>query len=1095
MVCSRDCIDFLQPFDEDDSGSGLGDDTSGIGSGDDTSGSGLGDDVSGSGDYTMDADTYGGALCGWDSRVNLCLTGHNTTVDERQALLEVYPGACSLYTGAPSVAPSWLPSATTPTSPPSQAEIVLLTTPAGGFIELGRGSEEPPSSSEKDATSSFNGEMTLLLIIPLLACGFVWRKPPASRARKATAFDVEHGEDFFQPISVRGDAVKVEMVQDENVAFDDLIGFLADVGEPLAPMIVEEVIQTRSVEHAAAHAVLSKASLVAPDRPGRPEEDETAVVDEDEVTLTKSLFAPGRERRPSFITRSESYNDLLNVAELHDNDLLNAVEIEAPLPWSSAMVHRSRLAFPEDLRDAADHGDTGSTVMPVPIGMATLERSSSYHDYLSPSDATADQQATLRSTREANEPALFDLDDEVGDAFGRTSLIFGGDGTAIRFKSVHRQNPLLAMAEVNLEAELEELELHNPTYNDTATLPAMRGGQQGTDGVILRATARNSNIRTASLCYNLDEHDDDADLPFVLGTVSKASQSTQEWSLPCDAPDAHDGLLAGDASGRGAHLPEDNDQDEYLAVNANSVFHAKRAAQPQRNNVDADEQEEYMAIVASGRAANLPDEDDQDGYLAFNDPVIGTATRATTVPNTGEEDDQDEYLALDASGRAANLPDEDDQDGYLAFNAPVIRTATRGGGRPATNDSSSYMAFDPSRTPLPMDPEMSAYLSEEEEEVYALASSFTRKRVNEFDVQPPTQPVDGAPNRPGSGVVVVDGIEHRIQRRMSPPKFPSQPPPPSPPPGGIDGLSTTEDSMLPMLSPEAARQLDAEAIALARRPPKVHPELSPSSHNENIYDNVYRGDELPAAMFGNRHSEHTQPAEGSLFWSNSKFDMLDDTDLADAAMLDDDDTEMHMTIRDLKKTAAPSAAMFAPAGRKMFGRPSGKKFNEKLTNFAAKRSPPKALAKDTTEENVFVRDVHNKKSLRLVSVRRQRADPSVVRVEPATIEDTTNMDDTTGRKSNTNRAKFAKAKKRSKVAPPSSFRGASPQFAATADGGGGDGNVFVRDPHNRKSLRLVSIKRKQGAARLAPAEIKAETADHESTGDSDSDDSQGTAEV
>jgi hypothetical protein len=277
-----------------------------------------------------------------------------------------------------------------------------------------------------------------------------------------------------------------------------------------------------------------------------------------------------------------------------------------------------------------------------------------------------------------------------------------------------------------------------------------------------------------------------------------------------------------------------------------------------------------------------------------------------------------------------------------------------------------------------------------------------------------------------------------------------------------------------MLSPEAARQLDAEAIALARRPPKTHPELQPTMQ---ISDDLI-GTQSRIEPYSD--GEPIDVDDESLLRSNSRFDLLNDHDLCDAAMLDDEDTEMFMAVRNLNKTAAPSAAMFAPAGRKMFGRPSGKKFNKQLTAFAGKRSQPKELANDKTEENVFVRDASNKRSLRLVSVRRHRADPSTVRVEPAAIEDATNVDVTTGHQ--TNRAKFAKAKKKAKATPPSAFRGVTQEPAATT---AGDGNVFVRDPRNRRSLRLVSIKRKPGSARLAPAEIKTETADHDSTGDSD----------
>ena len=52
-------------------------------------------------------------------------------------------------------------------------------------------------------------------------------------------------------------------------------------------------------------------------------------------------------------------------------------------------------------------------------------------------------------------------------------------------------------------------------------------------------------------------------------------------------------------------------------------------------------------------------------------------------------------------------------------------------------------------------------------------------------------------------------------------------------------------------------------------------------------------------------------------------------------------------------------------------------------------------------------------------------------------------------------------------------------------GGSGDGNVFVRDPSRQNSFRLASIKHKPGAkTQLAPAEINAETVDHQSIGDS-----------
>ena len=935
-----------------------------------------------------------------------------------------------------------------------------------------------------------------MLFIPLLACGFAWRKPPAMRARPAKApsqvplFGVELGEDMFQPISVRADAVKVEMLQDQNFAFDNLIGFLADVGEQ---------------------------------EPTTADVNITAVIDEGEVTLTKSLksfLVPTQERRHSFRARSDSYNDLLNIAEEEDDNLLNAAEIEAALPWSPALVHQSKLVSSEHLFDGADHGP----VMPVVIGRATLERSPSYEDLLSPSAVTADQQATLRSTLEANDLSLLELDAEVDDMapvleaydFRRQpSLAFGGGGTALRFKSVHRENPLLAMAEVNLEAELEDLELNNPTYNSMATSSTARLSGQSAEGVILRATAtRSSNIRTASVMYQtLDEPEDDKDFPFVLGNVLNASQITQALGLPSDASDED---FPSDASGQGTNpRVDEDDQDGYLALNP-TISTAKRGAAPQSNPGDDDDQEEYMAIDASGRGANpVVDEDNQDGYLAFNAPafgaegveednqdgylalnapVISTAKRgAAPQSNPDDDDDQEEYMAIDASGRGANpVVDEDNQDGYLALNAIVIDTAKRGSTRPANNASASHLAFDPSKTPLPADAEMSAYLSEEEDEdepCYELAADFTHAHVNPQTTDgalPEVEYIEVHNPVPAASVVVVDGVEHEIQHRhadadwqsLSPAKFPNQPPPP-PPSGGVEGLFTTESSVVPMLSPEAARQLDAEAIALARRPPKVHPELLPT---------LQLTDDLIGTQSQTEpYSDGVKPIDvddGPVSRSNSKFDLLDPFSIGDAAMLDDDDSEMFMTVRNLHKTAAPSAAMFAPAGRKMFVRPSGKKFSQQLTAFAGKRSQPNELANDKTEENVFVRDASNKRSLRLVSVRRHRADPSAVRVEPAAIEDTTNVDDTTGHQ--TNRAKFA-AKKKAKGAPPSAFRGVPQEPAATA---AGDGNVFVRDPRNQRSLRLVSIKRKPGSARLAPAEIKTETADH---GTGDSDDSQTAA--
>ena len=513
------------------------------------------------------------------------------------------------------------------------------------------------SEAEPATAGSGVADYWWVIIIPLLLCGVVYRQQPGRRPVAAKAMPVDMESGALEAISARA-----VLTDPESVAFNTVIGGLL-------------AVEAGDAQANPQHAVLGAASFVAPNDV----DDAYAVTVEPGVAPIKPIAA-------------------------------------VPLAvGKDAMMIRS------NPRSAS----YGNVFKDEPRLLATANRTASYFDIL---NAEAGDGPSLQIAGMASNPppgVRFLLPNSerlpLSESFQDRNTLYKDDNNVVRFKSVHRTNPLAGLAKQNRqvavhpdESELgyleldgfEEYELHNPMFTS-----ASRG--TNLDPMDERAIAGTQNgISRAGLGLQ----DIESGVSAGPGTFS-AGRGAQ----PQDNQEAHHAsedsvpLARGQRGGQGLNgqseylsIEEDGPgvfqgdqgsitgQDEYLAVNTGQAG----APGAGRGNQSMDDQDESLAFDTSGlpalragRGGQAPD--DQDEYLALdaNNPTAVRATRGGQFP-----DDQDEYLALGGNNPTALLAGRgqslEDQDEYLALdgNNPTAVRATRGGQFP--DDQDEYLAFD-----------------------------------------------------------------------------------------------------------------------------------------------------------------------------------------------------------------------------------------------------------------------------------------------------------------------------------------------------------------------------------------------------------------
>ena len=484
-----------------------------------------------------------------------------------------------------------------------------------------------------------------LVLIPFLLGAVVYRKAGRRpEPAKATPLGIEGGA--FEAMTAR--AVSASPAPSASTAFDTVIGGLLAPPLSESPQAAEEAIIGPSVHATPQHAVLGAAvvslAFIDPD----------TLNDENAVTFVPefSTLNPIVEVSPA-ITRNASYTELLGVSE-HEGDAMTA------------------------------------TVVPV----RALVRTNSYFDTLDtePSDVASLQSAHTAGSAPPGMTFVTPEPDHVrlSSAFGNRNSIFVGDNDSVRFKSVHRINPLASLAKQNRRVavvadELEGLEMHNPVFTQTSA-----GAIPGEVGQMAVPSNRLSISLAESFAQDIDL--DDADEIFCDHThVVLAGIATQDIVMDNNAKaipgDQTHVALAGIAtqditvddsaeaiSGDQPHVTLAGSGTHDIDLDSADTLDDRRsiilAAGSGRQDINVDT--EVLAFLPSVRVAPLGDihlmdqDDDQEGYLA----VAGDGVPIAHGQSEGQGlDQQSEYLAVAGDSPGVFLTSEANQDGHLAFTA------------------------------------------------------------------------------------------------------------------------------------------------------------------------------------------------------------------------------------------------------------------------------------------------------------------------------------------------------------------------------------------------------------------------------------------
>ena len=559
---------------------------------------------------------------------------------------------------------------------------------------------ESSYTSEGDRVAGESGvaDYWLVVLIPLLLCGVVYRKSGRRPGGiKAIPADVECGA--LEAISARA-----VLAEPGSMAFDDVIGVLLGVDPGGAQVLgTEDVMVCRSVQHPQ-HAILGAASDTSFIAPDYSDDTHSATVEPEVAPIKPIAVVPLSTGRDAYMTRSDSYEDIF-VDVKDDPSLIKPIAGVSLAKERDVIMARSK---------------SYEDIFTYDPSLAAVARTESYFDTL---NTEAGDGPLLQTAATANPPSVvqFLLPNvkDLSASFNDRNSLFVDDTDTLRFKSVHRANPLAELAKHNRrvavhadqldDLNLDDLELHNSLFT----------------------------------LANLDPVDE-MEVAGERNSVSQSGLGMQDLEHDVDAPECTvvPNCLIGLRAGRGGQSLDD--QDDYLAVDPNDPA----ALRSGRGGQSVDDQDEYLAVdpndpaaLRAGRGGQSVD--DQDEYLAVdpNDPAPLRAGRngyslyaghgpATDIcygrseaQRLGHEDDQDVYLAVDPNDPAAlrtgrngqsihagygsatdiqfgrseaqRFGREDDQNEYLAVdpNDPAALRAGRGGQ--SGDEKDEYLAVDP----------------------------------------------------------------------------------------------------------------------------------------------------------------------------------------------------------------------------------------------------------------------------------------------------------------------------------------------------------------------------------------------------------------